>query len=280
MARTRNNQGFTLLEIVISITILALMALMISRIFSTSTQAVDRGKGQALLDETARLLLDVIEQDISQALIRTNVAFRVHSVVEGDALYFISTGVRRRQEGLPRDTGPMRLRTSYKRTTGTDLNRYVIAESVTGSTENDTDGNERLIYQSDYYYPASPNPAPCSDFISIQGGEWKDAGISAYTEFIEGTGGVHDHASITFLDFVINGDANSNFTADAPPDPDDMPRFVDVALGLVTSKEMEQAIRIDTAQGDAEANDFLHNKERVYTRRIFMRNKGIDHLNL
>jgi prepilin-type N-terminal cleavage/methylation domain-containing protein len=74
--------GFTLLEIIVSISILALMALMISRIFNDSTRAVEQGKGQSLIDGTARLLLDYIEQDVSQALIRTNVAFRVQRSTE------------------------------------------------------------------------------------------------------------------------------------------------------------------------------------------------------
>lgn len=282
MARIRNSQGFTLLEIVISITILALMALMISRIFTESSRAVEQGKDKALLDETARLLLDNIEQDISQALVRSNVAFRVRSVSGGDSLYFISTGVRRKTETIPRDTAPMRLRTAHRISTENglvrDLNRRVVIESASGSSGDDSEGNKDLIHQSDYY-ATGINPAPRSDFKTMSANNAEiNKGESPYTESLEETVGVQSHASITFLDFNINGNPSSNRSRNALPDPTDMPRFVDVSLGLVTSKELQQAMRIHTGQGESAATDFIDNRERVYTRRIFMRNRGTDPL--
>ena len=278
MARARNNSGFTLLEIVVSITILALIALMISRIFSTSTQAVERGKNQALLDETARMLLDVIEQDVSQALIRTNIAFRVHQVTGGDALYFVSTGVRRKTETLLRDTAPMRLKVQQKSSTDSGLvpalNRRVIAESALGTE----DTIRQLIASSDYYLMNTTRTV--DDFSPVHGGKEMGKGESEYTSPLETTSGTANHAMLTFVEFLINGDPASNLGSNTPPDKNDMPCFVDVALGLASAIDMQQAMHLYNAQDSSKADEYIENHERIYTRRIFMRNTSIDQLDL
>lgn len=259
-----SRSGFTLLELVVSVTLLALMAMLLARVFSESTQAVGQGSEQALLDETARMLLDNIEQDVGQALVRTNVAFRVNTVSVGDALYCISTAIRRRQETNPRDTAPIRIRSSQKTSTANglepDLNHYVKFEYASGATG--VNGITNLIRQSDYYRAAA---------VSL-GGE------ADYTEPLASTDGAVDHASLTFMDFLINGDSASNRSGNQLPGLADMPRFVDVALGLVSAKEMQQAMRLHAAQGSSAADEFIQTRERVYTRRIFLRNTSTDQL--
>ncbi|MEA2067663.1 MAG: hypothetical protein U9P12_00555, partial [Verrucomicrobiota bacterium] len=142
-------------------------------------------------------------------------------------------------------------------------NHYIKYEYATGATIDTADGNKDLISQSDYYQASS---------VGL-GGE------AEYTKPLKGTDGVVDHASLTFMDFNINGDPNSNFWENQLPDINDMPRFVDVSIGLVSSKDMQQAMRIHSSQGETAADDFLANRERVYTRRIFMRNTGTGSLN-
>jgi prepilin-type N-terminal cleavage/methylation domain-containing protein len=272
MARVKNNLGFTLLEIMVSITILTLIVLMISRIFSSSTQAVERGKNQTLLDETARMLLDVIEQDISQALIRTNVAFRVQSINDNDALYFISTGVRRQSPTLQRDTAPMRLQAEHgTRVDAPNWNWSVMMRSPDNSAGNTSRGIRNLIQQSDYYYSIDMQSAP--DFIPIHtpAAEMPTA-ERKYTHPIET--GMNTHAVLTFMELTVNADPDWNGNApDGSPDLANMPRFIDVTIGLIASKDMQLAILRDSPAQ-------VENNERIYARRIFMRNTGIDQLGL
>ena len=258
-------QGFTLLELIVSISILALMALLISRIFTESSRAVDQGRGQALLDETARLMLDSMETDISQALIRTNVPFRVSTVSIGDALYCISTAVRRGNETNPRDTAPVRFRSIRTAELVQSLNRRAAFEFASGATQSDSDKSRRaLIRQSNVYRAKSINLGGTRD----------------YNERLTETDGISDHAALTSMTFHINGDLDSNRTiTETLPTQTDMPRFVDVIIGLVTADEMRQAMRIHSSNS-TKATDYLDRRERIYTRRIFMPNTGLTRITL
>ena len=257
-----NRAGFTLLEIVLSITILALIALVLSRIFSESSQAVNQGRNRALLDETARLVLDNIEQDIGQALIRTNLPFRVYNSSGRDELYFISPAVRRRQSTNPRDTAPVRLRTarrvSQSNGLAADLNRYIQFKYPTGIRGKNALRN--LLRQSNAYR---------ADAVATDGS-------AAYTEYLESSDELSAHAALTFLDLVINGNVDSNRGRQRLPTPADRPRFVDAVLGLVSATDLEQAMRLYRTQGEHTALEFLAARESVYTRRIFMPNAALE----
>lgn len=254
--RHASRAGFTLLEIVVSITLLALMALLLARVFSESDRAVRQGKDQASLDETARLLLDLIEQDVSQALVRTNVAFRVGTTTDpNDTLYFISTGMRRQHERIPRDTAPMRI---YAKNGGTGWSRSLAVQSPGNASGGSLATLKNLAQYSDYYFKNMDEALP--DFGGATGmveGE--------YTEQLGST--LEDHAVLTLLEFTVNGDPSWPSNPTGPPDPANMPRFVDVAIGLVSSAEMNTAIRKNAPQ------HYL-DREQVFTRRIFMRNTG------
>jgi predicted pyridoxine 5'-phosphate oxidase superfamily flavin-nucleotide-binding protein len=101
---------------------------------------------------------------------------------------------------------------------------------------------------------------------------------SEYTQPLSGTSGTESHAALTFLDITINGDRNSNSGINGQPNPADMPRFVDVAIGLIASTDLEQAMRLRNAGNQDRGETHIHNNERIYTRRIFMRNQGADQL--
>lgn len=272
MRSSFQKRGFTLLELMVSIAILAGIALMLSRIFTESTRAIERGKDQVLLDETARVLLDVVERDISQALIRTNVAFRVHTIADSDALYFISTGVRHTTETIPRDTAPMQLYTS--RTAGNstslvlDLNRYLILKSASGTEDPDDVSNS-----SDYYH-SNKNDLRNDFEPVIRRGEMPKA-RDLFTTALSGISGNENHAALTFINVVINADRASNFNKDQTPEIDDMPRFVDVKIGLISATQLQQAMRLHSAQGNDRATEHIARCEKIYARRIFMRNTGI-----
>jgi prepilin-type N-terminal cleavage/methylation domain-containing protein len=278
MKQACHKRGFTLLEIMVSITILALMALMISRIFSETTRAVGRGKNQALLDATARQLLDVLEQDISQAVIRTNLAFRVHAIDNTDALYFVSTAVRRNNETLPRDTGPVQLRILSRNEQAPDLHLSVLSKQADASSIINAKELSNLLRLSDCYYTLPVQTA--GDFEPIHGTRTMEQREIEYTTPAEENRETENHAVISFMDITINHNPESNRNSDLPVDIRDVPRFADVAIGLVASTDMEKAIQLHTAQGQDKAWDYLEQHEHIYTRRIYMRNTGIAPLNL
>ncbi len=263
----KSKAGFTLLEILVSITILVLMALMMSRIFSESTRAVERGKGMALLDETARMVLDYIEQDVSQALVRTNVAFRIQSLIDpNDSIYFISTGMRRQLETIPRDTAPMRIQTGQA-SISSSWNRHMEIQSPDDSASNVAN----LLGHSDYYF-TNPNQS-ASDFFQIHNPTLEMAQQNPTPTYTQPLGQeLAGHAVLTFMEFTANADVNSNNTnPNGQPDPADMPRFIDVTIGLVSSVDLQMAIRRNSLQ-------HMENTEWIYTRRIYMRNQGTDQL--
>ena len=261
MKRTKQ-QGFTLLELIVSITILTLIALMLSRIFTESSRAVDQGRGQSLLDETARLMLDNMETDISQSLIRTNVPFRISTVSVGDALYCISTAIRRRLETNPRDTAPVQFRSIQTQKLEPSLNRRAAFKYASGATGTTDNARKNLIAQSDVY----------------QATGMRLIGEAQYTEALEELNGITDHATLTFMDFRINSNSNSNWTATALPTQTDMPRFIDVIIGLSSADDTRQAMRIHSAKGPAAAADYLERREHIYTRRIFLPNAGLSRI--
>lgn len=260
MPRIDNRSGFTLMELVVSIAILALIALMLSRIFSDSVRAVEQGKNLTLLDESARLILDYIETDISQALIRTNVPFRVQSPRgsgSSDSLYFISTGVRRGLEDIPRDTAPMRIQTEQGGES--PLNLYV--ETV--SPADISGGNLKEF--SNYYFTKTVRSL--LDF----GNADSATGRREYTRPVDEA--LANHAVLASMVFTVNAnpDWGNGRAADGPPDAADMPRFVDVTIGLVSAGEMKEAIQRNDQQ-------HIENNERLFTRRIHMRNQGVEAL--
>ncbi len=271
--RRTYKEGFTLLELLLAVAILAMIALMMARIFAASSEAVERGKRNAMLDEAARLLLDTIERDVGQAVLRTNIPLRVHSVAGFDALYFVSPGVRRATETMPRDTAPMRIRLANTASALNglvpDWNWHLVVESAIGTTNT----LDKLIRSSDYY--ATNAAQAVADFMPARGGAAMGRSEAEYTLPLETLQGTENHVMPTFVDFNINGDPDSNVSASAMPEVRDLPRFVDVVLGLAASSDIAQAMRLHAAQGAEAAEAYLQKHERIYARRIPIRNTGI-----
>jgi prepilin-type N-terminal cleavage/methylation domain-containing protein len=263
-------RGFTLLEIVVSIAILSMMTLMIAYVFSESERAVQQGKDQAMLDETARLLLDYIEEDIGQALVRTNTAFRAGEAEGVDTLYFISPGVRRRLEDLLRDTAPMRLQV---RTDSTWNRALEIDSPDEGSSASSVDN---VIKVSDSY---SDSPAQAASLVEFEAPNLDEtmthSGLE-YTKALQGM--VAGHAMLTDLSITVNGDPD---WAEANPlvfTRAQMPRFVDVTLALAPSTTIEQATQLFSISSPNKGVDLIRESERIYARRIYLPNRGIDRL--
>ncbi len=270
MKHAASKQGFTLLEIVLAITLLALMALMLVRVFSAGTRAVEQGRSQSMLDETARSLLDLIERDISQSLVRTNVPFRVETI-ESDpfnTLYFVSTGARRSLESIPRDTAPMKYRVSKT----ADWKLALQLLTPYGSAGTAPSNLEKLSEHSDYYFEAGNTAA---DFIGVQSRQSLSVSTRTYIEEI-GTEAA-ERAMLTTFRIRVNGsDAWDGNAPDSTPDPGDLPRFADVQIGLVPSSVLRQVQQLAEAGRTEAAEKLIRRSESLYARRIFMPNTGIE----
>ncbi|WP_372807392.1 type II secretion system protein J [Pontiella sp.] len=264
-------RGFTLLEIVVSIAILSMMALMIAYVFSESDRAVQQGKDQALLDETARLLLDYLEEDIGQALVRTNVAFRVGEAEGVETLYFISPGIRRRLEDVLRDTAPMRLQV---RTDSTWNRALEIDSPDEGASAYSVDN---VIKISDYYSDSPAQAASLMEFEAPNLDETMDHSALEYTKTLQGM--VAAHAMLTDLSLTVNGDPEWAAANPVVFTRAQMPRFVDVTIALAPSPTIERATQLFSISSPNKGVDLIRENERIYSRRIHLPNRGIDRLN-
>ena len=101
-------QGFTLLEVMVSVTILAVLTLMLTRVFSETLRAMERGRDRVLLDETARMVLDYFEEDFRQAQVRSDRSIESLPQAAGNGIAFVSPGGRRLSGNSALDLIPMR----------------------------------------------------------------------------------------------------------------------------------------------------------------------------
>lgn len=258
--RKKRREGFTLLEIVVSITLLALIALMLSRVFNESSKTIGRGRGGALLDESARMLFEYMEQDISQALIRTNVAFRIHPETRNGSLSFVSPAARKLHAEIGRDTAPMRIESMAAQTNNLAQFNRSFSEEAPDSSSVDTPATIRnLMAHSDYYFSEDrssiPDFTPSADTYSA-------TYIQSLSDHLE------DHAVLTFIEFRINAESDSAAgTPESPPNMNNMPRFIDISIGLISARDLQTAQR---------KNDPGHveKHERLYARRIMLVNRA------
>src|SRR5690242_2357679 len=82
MNQYRNRFGFTLMEMLVSISILALLVVMISRLFVSAANATTAGNKQMDSDLEARLVFSRFAVDIAQMIKRTDVDYYVKSTVD------------------------------------------------------------------------------------------------------------------------------------------------------------------------------------------------------
>jgi hypothetical protein len=112
---------------------------------------------------------------------------------------------------------------------------------------------------SDYYFSGASLPL---EFSTENSGVYTATYVRSADELLE------EHAVLTFLDITVNGDSNWNYrNTSAPPDPGNMPRFVDISVGLISSTD------ITTAQLKND-EQYVRDHEQVYFRRIHLHNKA------
>ncbi|HNR94552.1 MAG TPA: prepilin-type N-terminal cleavage/methylation domain-containing protein [Kiritimatiellia bacterium] len=101
MRRRPHNAAFTLVELLVAMAVLAVIIMMMARIFSESTRAFDLGSKIADQNLKGRMVLDFMAREISQAVADEVMGFRLDSKdielyadsarpEDGDALYFVT----------------------------------------------------------------------------------------------------------------------------------------------------------------------------------------------
>ncbi|MDD3603746.1 MAG: prepilin-type N-terminal cleavage/methylation domain-containing protein [Kiritimatiellae bacterium] len=99
MMRRSRNAAFTLVELLVAMAVLAIIILMMARIFSESTRAFDLGSKIADQNLKGRMVLDFMAREISQAVADDVIAFKLDSadfelfgnaVEDGDRLQFVT----------------------------------------------------------------------------------------------------------------------------------------------------------------------------------------------
>jgi len=306
-------RGFTLLEVMVAVAILALITLMLERVFSTAITAIRRGTDRILLDKTARIILDHFEEDISQALVRTNVAFRTYDFNEANensTLYFITAS----RGNVYRTFQPIRFRISQDSVPANrndlfqDWNVFFRKDmpSGLGGSTNQVDNviricdiyydrAERIRRDFDTIHPLSNNRFKGGWNISTQskyytasvGKEKRPYGSVKHLQT-----GVRSTACLSFVFFAINGDPDGNrsngssFKGSHPGRApfgiyrntveltENMPKFVDITLGLIASRDLEMAMRIRAGGNLERAKEYIDDHEKIYTRRVYIRNRG------
>lgn len=79
MTLRRSNKAFTLVEMLVSITVLTLIVLLISRLFNSASALITSGNKRMDVDGQARPLLDRMAMDFAQMVKRSDVDYYVKS---------------------------------------------------------------------------------------------------------------------------------------------------------------------------------------------------------
>jgi len=284
-ATNENQAGFTLIELMVSFAILAVIALMLTRIFTDVTSAISRAYAHQQMDLKARSTLDHYVAGVGQSLIRTNVPFRVKSGKNQSVsswLEFITPIRTAASGGLAayKQFYPARYELGFKnsQTNPRGLNiRLATLEfgrSAFSQASKDTDGDgtnevtvssiQRLYRANNFYGTTRANLLNKPDVTDLTG-----------------------ESQLVFLDYILHGyidsglDASLKFAADRNnggycakdqlPDPEYMPHYLDLVIGLVGKKDHYLSmVRDKYGTDDTAVEKFVLNRSRFYNRRVYL----------
>lgn len=279
-------QGFSLLEVMVSVAILSIIVLMLGNIFTGTTKAVHTGTDRVMLDRSATLILEAFETRLSTAAVRTNLAFLVRQGDGGqnEFLYYNSAHRKAVRSIAPQRFQPVQR--SAPDWLGSETSENRILKAVYAKTGGGGSSSPKMAKTKSisaiYYKDGNPKP----EFASYSPNENMETNSLTYTFPlpIHLDSGAKSVACLSFIHFAINGDSSGNQTSNqdaALPagilSNGDMPRFVDITIGLISSQNLEMALRIGRTD-QARSRQYIDNHLRIYTRRAHIRNRGADQL--
>ena len=185
MKRPNTSAGFTLLELIISLTIIAVIAMMVQNGFKLSVGAWEKGESAIEDQQRYRYVLELIQQQLSSSLLHTSMG-RVKTdpdvVFRGDeaSLEFVS-----RMSLLPGDSSGM-IRVRYRVEVKDDGQSVLFAENrlvdrLRDSSQDEPRGEDwhpllSNIHDFAFEYLAGPPPEGPLDDTSFWESSWGESG--------------------------------------------------------------------------------------------------------
>lgn len=136
MRHTTHNKGFSLLELMIAVSIMTALVAMLVTIFNTSMRVWSASDSKVEIRQNARALFDRLSTDISS--ISIDAANSINCIVMADAIYFVSRAIYR--NGSTQLTGYQECGVFYPEPDGNDTDftddavKYVSRHSLSGSS--------------------------------------------------------------------------------------------------------------------------------------------------
>jgi prepilin-type N-terminal cleavage/methylation domain-containing protein len=147
------SRGFTLIEILAAVVILAIIVTAMARIFADSTNAWRLGAKKIESNASGRAALDFIAQELSQAVVDPLLSMKLKSNADSflgkdsDRLYFVAMNQQAERRGSKSYRATMQVRYSVM-VSPEATNRYVLLRHV---DENWTDGAMNCYETTDWW---------------------------------------------------------------------------------------------------------------------------------
>lgn len=275
--------AFTLIEVMVSIAILSVIVLSLGRIFTTVTTATTRAQNTVLLDQTARRLFDSIQHDLSQAYVRTNMPFHVHSSGAYDTLAFVTAS----RVGLAgssnynaiaeaRDSHAVAYSLTQDPNSGIDYIERASPLLLNNGTASDA---ARLFHDASSFYNNS-NTLPMNNLATNALTSALDPAEDLDASTRNTAGGTQ--VVVLSATFRINGlgtpDTNHEFNVNQLPDPTNPPRFIDVDLALITKRDWDLYTLLNNNNAITPQNDPRKQGLRHYSRRFPLNTRPVEAL--
>jgi len=172
--------GFTLIELLVAMGILMIIVLMLANLFQQSTRSWDTGMRQAEIGLEARAAINLIEQDLNQAVASSNFPFS--PLTPGSTLDFFMV--------------------ARNPTNNTAIERVLYIGDTSGLKRNGVDllGTAVESFTVTPLYAGPPNTAELPDLVEIALTMKSSRNFSAARVYVEGRG--HDESGISLGDVI------------------------------------------------------------------------------
>ncbi len=238
-----NKRGFTLVEMLVSMAILAMIVMLMSRIFADGTSAYRHGMKTSDQNLQGRVILDFIARELKQAIVDDNLILRVQSSDNpygtglGDWISFATLGGE--EEGQ-REARLIRyyVRSNPRTIGGAQVDTYQLMRAVTT--------NSNQINQA----------------YRGQNSQWPDD--------IQGAANIARNISGFAIKLYDGPDSSGNFrlVRDIGDERDlrRLPAYADIYMALLGDSDLVEA-------GITNDANFIQDREMIFMKRVYFRNR-------
>lgn len=252
-----NRAGFTLIELLAAMAVLTLLVLMMARILSDSSGAMNRGQRRMETVSSGRAILDIVARDLSQALTGSNVTFRIVSTnaafrnglhayaVPSDEIYFVAAG--REVAGSPRSANQIAYFVD------------VMMNRQKGHTESN-------LFSLVRYSPTNLYSAIAQTNAAYQNPAWwtnslPDSELPTVADYV-----------VAFNVLAFDGNEQPVEEYDSLSYSNQLPLWVDLSLEMLAPADARQVALVWASDTNL-ARDLINRTTRRYTSRVFFPNR-------